>query len=133
MDSCVGRGGGGGCWVRRAGGEFSGEGRVEGQPGERKTWSIPPEREGWWFGAAAFILWRESACLGPFKHFKVDARQTSALAYAPAISFISCFGRNCIYVHGASQGCELERPCVFSNKFMFSALYPTPLSFISSF
>lgn len=63
----------------RADEELSAEGRVEGLPGGRKTWTIPDGQEGRELGAAEFTLWRESACLGPFKHFKVETRQTSAL------------------------------------------------------
>lgn len=33
--------------MRRADEEFSGEGRKEGRPGERKTWSTPDGQEGW--------------------------------------------------------------------------------------
>lgn len=65
--------------MKRADEELSGEGRIEGLPGERKTWNIPDGQEGWSFGATEFILSREGACLGPFKDFKVDTRQTSAL------------------------------------------------------
>lgn len=64
--------------MRRAG-RVLGEGRVEGLQGERRTWSTAGGLEGWCLGAAACVVWRESLCLSPFKHFKVDSRQTSAL------------------------------------------------------
>lgn len=74
-------------------GSSLGEVGVEDLPGERKRWSkIPGGLEGWCFGATEFIVWRERACLGPFKHFKVDTSKLPPSAYAPAISSISCFG-----------------------------------------
>lgn len=73
----TGMGGGGSC-AKRADEELSAE-ESGGLPGERKTWTIPDGQESWELGAAEFRLWRESACLGPFKHFKVETKQTSAL------------------------------------------------------